>query len=214
MADDETTEEAASPTGRRAFMAGAAGLAAGATLLGAGSPAGAAVPATGEHDLDLLWVDLGTGVTTPVGLGTGGLAKGIFSAYGDMAAATIRIKLGAGATPGSGPWGLLATDMPSGYLPATPPDDMTPGTMAWQGTGLAVNPDNVFQNSYFVACAWTNYVSTGGPVVLQWTLPDRHNEGNGNVLFNYGGSVPFGAALGEGAMLYSTVAYLREPEVE
>lgn len=213
---DETTSDAraeeGSGTGRRAFMAGAAGLAAGATLLGSGGPAGATPPAAGEHDLDLKWVDLATGTLTAVGLGTGGLAKARFVPMGDAAVMSVRVRLGAGATPGDGPWCLSAADMPSGYAPATPPDDITPtGTVGWLGVGNIVDFSSLNGNSRLLGCSWNNFTAQSGPGVLHvWAFADRNIDVNGpTTLLNYGGTVPFGAPLAEGAILYSSIVYER-----
>lgn len=204
---DASTDTAGS--GRRAFMAGAAGLAAGAALLGGSTPAGA-LGTTGEYDLPLQYVDLGTGDLTPVDLGTGGFAKIILSAFGDMAAGAIRIKVGAGADTGDGPWAVDGGDLPSGFQPVPSPNDMTPtGTSAWGGMGQVLDFTKVNGNAVVIGCGWSNFSNTGGSsAVLVWSLPDVHNDGSGNVLFNYGGVVPYGAPLGEGALVYSAITYL------
>lgn len=211
------TGEPGSGTGRRAFMAGAAGLAAGATLLGAGSPAGA-LGTTGEYTLPLQSIDMGTGLLTPVACGSEGFAKVILSAFGDMAAATIRVKLaGTGIDAGDGPWAVDGADMPSGFQPVASPDDMTPtGTASWTGMGQVLNFQNAYQNAYLIGCAWSNFSAVGGPdAALIWSFPDRHNDGSGAVMFNFGGTVPYGAPLGEGVLLYSSLVYLVNlPEVE
>ncbi len=204
------TGEGGPPTGRRAFMAGAAGLAAGATLLGAASPA-SALGVTGEYTLPLQYIDMSTGNLAPVSCGSTGFAKVILSAFGDMAAATIRVKLsGSGIDAGTGPWAVDGADMPSGFVPVPSPDDMTPtGTAAWTGNGQILNFQNAFQNAYSLGCAWSNFSAVGGPdATLVWSFPDKHNDGSGSVLLNHLGQVPYGAPLGDGIFLYSTLVYL------
>jgi hypothetical protein len=204
------TSEGGPPTGRRAFMAGAAGLAAGATLLGAGSPAGA-LGTTGEYTLPLQWIDMSNGTLTPVACGSTGFAKVILSAFGDMAAASIRVKLsGTGIDAGDGPWAVDGGDLPSGFQPVPSPDDMTDtGTAAWTGIGQVLNFQNAYQNAYAVGCAWCNFSAVGGPdASLIWSFPDRHNDGSGAVMFNWDGTVPYGAPLGDGVFLYSSIVYL------
>jgi len=213
---DAGEDDGGGHTGRRAFMAGAAGLAAGATLLGAASPAGA-LGVTGEYPIPLQYMDMSLGTVAPVDLGTGGFATGIFSAFGDMAAVSIRILVGSGADTGNGPWVVDGGDLPSGFVPVASPNDVTPvGTAAWMGTGQIVDFTNLFQNAYQLGCAWVNFSGSGGPAAtLVWSLPDQHNDGSGNVMFNAGGTVPFGAPLAEGAFLYSSMVYLvtmPEPE--
>jgi len=206
---DETMPDETPHTGRRAFMAGAAGVAAGATLLGASAPAGA-IGATQTWTVPLKWIDMTTGATTAVGLGTGGVAQAYLSAFGDMAAMTVRIKMGTGATPGTGPWLIDGADMPTGYVPvAVPTDISTPGTTVWLGTGQAINPNDATQNTAHVICSWTNLAAIGGPAAAHlWTMPEVHNLGTGNVLFNFGGTAPFGIANGAGTILYSSIVWL------
>ncbi|HEX7131084.1 MAG TPA: hypothetical protein VF228_00830 [Iamia sp.] len=213
--DDARPDEGAHP-GRRAFMAGAAGLAAGATLLGSSSPAGA-IGTTQPWTIPLKWMDMSTGATTAVGLGTGGVAQAYLSAFGDMAAMTVRIKLGAGATPGTGPWVIDGADMPTGYVPIEGPTDITEvGTSLWFGTGQALNFANPYQNAAHVNCSWVNFAAANGPVSGHvWAMPDKHNDGSGSVLFNFAGGCPFGVPNGEGTILYSSLVYLvnlPEPE--
>jgi hypothetical protein len=207
MSDETISEEP--HAGRRAFMAGAAGLAAGATLLGATSPA-AAIGTTQTWTIPLKWMSMSTGATTAVGLGTGGVAQAYLSAFGDMAAMTIRIKMGTGATPGTGPWIIDGADMPTGYVPVAVPTDISnPGTSVWFGAGQAVNPNDATQNAADVICSWTNFAVMGGPAAgLVWTMPETHNLGTGNVLFNSSGTNPFGIANGAGTILYSSLVYL------
>jgi hypothetical protein len=210
---DETrpdTDDGGPHTGRRAFMAGAAGLAAGATLLGSGSPAGA-LGVTDDYPLPLKYIDQTTGDLTDVLCGSTGFAKVILSAFGDMAAASIRVKLsGTGIVAGDGPWVVDGADMPTGFEPVASPNDMTDvGTSAWGGTGQILNFENAFQNAFALGTGWINFSNLGGPsAMLVWTFPDKHNDGSGAVLLNHDGQVPYGAPLGEGTFLYSTLVYL------
>lgn len=207
--DDDGPGDDSPHAGRRAFMAGAAGLAAGATLLGAASPA-AAIGTTQTWTIPLKWINMSTGATTAVGLGTGGVAQAYLSAFGDMAAWTIRIKMGTGATPGTGPWLVDGADMPTGYVPvAVPTDISTLGTSVWFGAGQAINPNDATQNTAGLICSWTNLSAISGPAAaLLWTMPEVHNLATGNVLFNFGGTAPFGIANGAGTILYSSIVYL------
>jgi hypothetical protein len=202
---------------RRKFLAGAglaAGAAGAATLLAA-TPAAATTPATGEFDLDLKWgeIDVVPWILHDVDLGDGGFAKGVFSAFGDMAALSIRILVGEEADTGDGPWMLDGSTMPTGYVPATPPNDVTPaGTPGWGGVGAAMDYSNVSQNTYELQSSWGNFTNVGQGTLMVWTLPNEHNTFEGNVLFNFEGDTPFGAALAPGACLFTTLVYLRAPE--
>jgi len=97
-------------TGRRAFMAGGAGLAAGAVLLAGASPAGADELSDHDFDGDLQAVDGGT--ATPVLLGTDGAARADFVAEGEIAAMTFRLVLGVDPTPGTGIWAIPGLGLP------------------------------------------------------------------------------------------------------
>ncbi len=197
--------------GRRRFLTGAAGLAAGAAVLGQTSPASAA-GATGEHDLDLKWIDLGTGTINDVDLGTGGLAKGVFSAMGEMAAVSMRIKVGTGADLGTGPWCLQSTDMPTDYVPATPPNDITPvATTAWGGPGTMVDFGSPNVNQVAIGGGWGNWTNAGLGVLFTWSVTSGHNDGSGGVMVNFLGKVPFGAPPSADSLLYTTCIYLVAP---
>ncbi|HWJ96707.1 MAG TPA: twin-arginine translocation signal domain-containing protein [Acidimicrobiales bacterium] len=217
MTDHDDQDSDARAQTRRKFLAGAglaAGAAGAATLLGA-SPASASTPATGEFDLDLKWADI-TGVPwvlDDVDLGDGGFAKGVFSAFGDMAALSIRILVGEDADPGDGPWVLEASSMPSGYTPATPPNDLSPtGTPGWGGVGNVVDFTKMSDNNHELLVSWNNFTSIGNGTLLTWTIPNVHNDASGSVLFNYGGSAPYPSPLGASSQVVGILVYLREPE--
>lgn len=207
-----TTDDGSARPGndRRKFLTGAgvaAGAVAGGALLGS-TPASATPPSTGEHDLDLVYLDMSSGTPTSVGLGTGGLAKGVFSAMGDMAALSVRIKLGSSPTPGDGPWGFIGSDLPTGFQPVLGPTDMTDfGTSSWLGTGLALNVHTKNLNQYPLGFGLSNF---GGTMTFVFALFDRLNTGDGAVLFNFDGTVPFGMPLDEGDMVYGQVVYQRD----
>lgn len=200
---------------RRKFLAGAtaAGVAAGAAVLGTADRAAAAIPATAEHSLALKWLDLsGTPwLLDDVTLGTGGFALGTFSAMGDMAALAVRIKVGAGASLGSGPWCLDASELPTGFKPVTPPNDLSPtGTPGWGGMGQIADFTDLNHNSYVIGMSMGNFTNVGAGTLVVWSLPDRHNTGSGAVMVNYGGVVPFGREPAEGTTLFSNLVYQRD----
>ena len=216
MADHDVQRSDAHASTRRKFLTGAglaAGAAGAAAVLGA-TPASATSPATGEFDLDLKWAEIDSypWVLHDVDLGTGGLAKGVFSAFGDMAALAVRILVGEDADTGEGPWVLDGATMPTGYVPATPPNDVTPATMGWGGCGTAMDFTNSTQNTYELQVGWTNFTNLGLGTLLVFNLPNVHNTFEGNVLFNFEGDTPFGAPLAAGAAVYGTLVYLRAPE--
>lgn len=215
---DERRDDERAPD-RRKFLTGAgvAGLAAGAAVLGTASPAAATAPSTiVDHDLTeaIRWIDFNDSPPIKdVDLGDG-FAKATFSAYGDMATLTLRVKVGSGGNTGQGPWAIQAADMPSGYEPAEPPNDMTDvGTSAWQGLGTVLDLTNANQSQYGFGTSWSNFSTYGLGTLMVWAFFDRHNDGSGAVMFNYGGTVPYGTALAPGALFYSTLTYLRADAV-
>jgi hypothetical protein len=203
---------------RRKFLAGA-GLAAGAAALSATAAPGiasATPPSTpADYSFSLKWLDLANPPSSeyPVNLGTGGFAKGQFSAMGDMAALSIRILVGTGGSvdTGQGPWFIDGTDTPPGFTPVAGPNDITPvATSAWMGTGVVIGLGRPNQNQYSLSCSWQNWSNASLGTKLLWALGDRYNDGQGNVLLNYGGVVPFGNNLGPGDIVYGTLVYLRD----
>lgn len=198
-------------TGRRAFMAGAAGLAAGATLLGTGSPTGAS---TTDGAIAPFWVDEGTNTLTPLDLGTGGSATARWVAEGDLCAMTLRIVVGEDADLGTGFWGLDGTTFPVGYRPLLDPPP-NPGDIAyqWLGSGFILDLAQTVQASYDVIPMWADFSGTGGPTAgLLWFpagLPGTP------VRLGDGGTAPFGTVPNAGTHLFSTTTYRRvvpEPE--
>ncbi|HEV7721133.1 MAG TPA: hypothetical protein VGO60_07600 [Iamia sp.] len=202
----DPTDAATSATGRRAFMAGAAGLAAGAALLAGASPAGASSTTAA---LDLFWVDesgLGPPIN-PVDLGTGGLAEGVFVAEGDLVALTVRIHLGTDADPGAGFWGLDGADFPSGYQPLVPAPAPFDVRGSWLGTGFVFDITNATQASYVLTSYWGDYSAGGGPAAgLLWFLPGLPGPPQ---RLNDAGTAPFGSALTDGTFVWSSMVYQR-----
>ena len=126
---------------------------------------------------------------------------------------TLRIKVGAGADTGDGPWCFDSADLPAGFRSAALPSDMTTvGTSAWPGIGTVLDLTNPNVNQVAVGAAWNDWsaISLGSGTLMVFALLDRFNDGSGAVMLNYGGVVPFGRALGEGVMLYQSMVYLRD----
>ena len=214
MESNDETEVGTS--GRRKFIAGAAGAAAAATagVLATSSPAGASVT---SNDVDisgaLKWIDFGSPALNAVSLGSGGFAKATFSPFGDMVAMTLRIVVGTtGSSLGSGPWCLDSSDSSfAGFQPVGIVNDV-PGqvTSNWQGAGAIVNLSAPNQNQYAVGSTWQDFsivIPSFSSPLLVWGLSDRINTGTGNVLVNYAGAVPFGAVFDPVTVLYSTMMY-------
>lgn len=200
------------PTGRRSFMAGAAGIAAGAALLGTASPAGAA---TTTDDIFPFWVDetADPDVITPLDLGTGGLAEATWVAEGELCAMTLRIVVGAEADLGTGFWGLDGADFPVGYRPIiNSPAPLDIG-FAWLGSGFVFDLGQTTQASYHLIPIWGNFSGTGGPAAgMLWFAPGL--PGTPQRLGDASGTAPFGAPLNEGAIVSSSMVYQRVvPEV-
>lgn len=202
---------------RRRFLAGAAGLAAGAAVLGSATEASASGPPTTIVDQDmhtaLQWIDLSTGTLTQVQLGSDGVCRMDFSAMGDMAAMAIRIKVGTSGTidTGTGPWIIDGSDMPTGFQPYAAPSYITSvGTLAWAGTGIVVGLGRPNQNQYALECGWKDWTAAGNGTMLTWDVADRYNDGMGNVMLNADGAVPFGNNLGSGDIVYGNLVYHRD----
>ncbi len=189
-------------TDRRTFMAGAAGLAAGAALLGTASPAGAVTLDDHDFDGDLMAV-LGGTTPVPVDLGTGGAARADFVAEGDLAAMTFRLVLGPDADPGGDFWAILASSFPSPYEPEPLFDPVSPSpfqvAFGWQGSGLVVNGANTAASPLIP----TLERFPGGPTFLGWAIASSTGIGG----LNSGGTVPF--VLDEGTQVASTIVYRR-----
>jgi hypothetical protein len=190
-------------TGRRAFMAGAAGIAAGAALLGTTSPAGAV--SLDDHDFDgtLMAVEGGGTTPVPVGLGTGGAARADFIAEGEIAVMTFRLVLGAEPDPGDDFWAILASDFPVPFQPAPlfVPGSPSPFEVAfaWQGSGMVVDGPNS------QACPLIPTVERfpTGPTFTGWAIASP----TGVAGLNSNGTVPF--VLDEGTIVASTMTYRR-----
>ena len=178
------------------------------------TPAAAAAPTTlVDEDLSgaLQWVDLSTPALSSVSLGTGGHCLATLVPMGEMAAMSLRILVGSGASLGTGPWCFESIDMPTGFKSATVPNDTSPaGTPGWGGPGSVTDLTDVNQSQRAIAGSWSNFSNFGLGTLLLWTMPDRHNDGSGSVLLNYNGTVPFGRPLAEGAFVFFNFVYRRD----
>ncbi|MFN8053537.1 MAG: hypothetical protein U0Q22_19015 [Acidimicrobiales bacterium] len=211
---------------RRKFIAGAAGAAAasGAALIATSSPAGASVSTTNNVDLGdisaansaLKWIDFGSGTLTRVDLGTGGFARANFVPMGEAVAMDLRLQVGTGANLGTGPWCLDSSEFAAlglgGFEPANLHTDISGQiNSSWVGMGTIYNVWSDNQKQILIGCAWGNFDPFSLGHLLVWGLMDRDNNGSGNVMLNWNGTVPYGTAPAAGTVLYTSLTYQIAP---
>ncbi|HEX7131083.1 MAG TPA: hypothetical protein VF228_00825 [Iamia sp.] len=190
-------------------MAGGAGLAAGAVLLGAASPAGA--DSLDDYDFDGLLVAVEGGGPVPVDLGTGGAARADFVAEGEIAAMTFRLILGANPDPGDDFWAIQTTDFPSAFEPVGLPDPADPDpappveagpfplAFGWAGSGFVVDEANSASSPLIPIIERF----PASPTFMAWVIASPTGIGG----LNSSGTVPF--VLAEGTIVSSTLVYRR-----
>lgn len=202
MTDDHTT-------GRRGFMAGAAGLAAGAALLGTSSPAGAA---TTTGTIAPFWVDetVNPAVLTPIDLGTGGVADARWVVEGDLCAMTLQIVVGEDADLGTGFWGLDGNTFPVGYRPLPDPPPLGQDiNLQWLGSGFVFDLAQSTQASYSLIPVWGDFSGTGGPAAgMFWFAVGL--PGTPVRLGDASGTAPLGTVPNAGTHIYTSTTYRRE----